>query len=530
MTTPSEPNPETAVVVVGAGPVGLLAACELARRHVSVRVIDKLSTATPQSRAILVLPRSLEMLDQVGVLEQMTASGVKSRAMELCDGARLLVRMDLDSVDSPFPFAITTAQTETERILSKRLRDLGVDVERGLDLTAAEQNADGVTSTVRGVDGGTATIRSSFVLGADGGHSAVRDAMGSRLVGSFRGERFILADVEADHDLQQDTMRTYFSSSEGPLLAFPMKGHRLRLFAEVSADGPAADPTLDELRAIVAARTGGIRVRTSHWLTTFDVRHAQVPNYRIGRMFLAGDAAHIHSPAGGQGMNTGMQDAFNLGWKLASVLQGQGGELLLDSYNTERHPVAAKMLKLTTRMTKIGTLDNGVARWLRNEALHAASAIAPIRHAIANQIDETDVAYRDSPVIAHQSRSGRSRHLRPGDHFPGVAGTSLRHNVVTDPDGGQGETGHVLVTVCPDGAGAIRPVGLPGVRDVLVHAPGHPLDDSEYSVADPDGHIAARLDMPHGGRVLVRPDGYVGAITGLEAAAALDAYLHLLAA
>jgi 2-polyprenyl-6-methoxyphenol hydroxylase-like FAD-dependent oxidoreductase len=504
------------VVVVGAGPVGLVAACELARHGVAVRVIDKLLAPTEESRAIVVHARSLEMFDRVGVVDEIIDSGVKSLAMQMYASGRRLARIELGQVDSAFPFTITTPQTETERILTARLNGLGVSVERGSELVALRQDADAVHLTLLHADGARESVDPSWVVGADGSHSTVRALLGAKLIGSFKGERFILGDVEAEHSLDQGSMHTYFSPKVGPLLVFPMRGARIRLIAQVDdPDGRpvATSPTQAELQQIVDARAGGIHIARSHWLTEFEIHHAQVPAYRIGRAFLAGDAAHVHSPAGGQGMNTGMQDAFNLGWKLAMTVHGTGGQRLLDSYQAERHPVAAKVIEFTTRLTHVGTLRSELAIKLRNELVHAVSGLAPIRNAIANQLEEVALSYRGSPIV-----TGHHRHARvaAGDHAPHVAGTAMQDQMSAAWRHGFG--GHVIVTVATPGTTPEPVKDTNGARQLLITpAMDREIDGYYATIADPDRVVASRYGLRAGGRVIIRPDGYIGYIGDLDA-------------
>jgi 2-polyprenyl-6-methoxyphenol hydroxylase-like FAD-dependent oxidoreductase len=433
------------VVIVGAGPVGLVAACELACRGVTVRIIDKLAVPAAESRAIVVHGRSLEMFGRMGLAGEIIDSGVKSLAMQMYAAGRRLARADFDRVDSAYPFSVTTAQTDTERILTEALQALGVTIDRGTELTGLTQDTGAAHLILRRSDGTQEQVDCGRVVGADGGHSTVRDLVGTRLQGSFQGERFLLGDVEAEHHLDLDSMYTYFAPG-GPLLVFPMRGRRMRFIAKVHPDpavAPATSPTQDQLQQIVDERAGGIQIIRSRKLTGFDIHHAQVPAFRFGRVFLAGDAAHIHSPAGGQGMNTGMQDAFNLAWKLALAIQGRDGQRLLDSYHAERHPVAANVIEFTTRLTQVGTLSGEVAIKLRNEVVHAASGLAPIRHAIADQTEEIALAYRHSPIVI-----GNHRHhsrVAAGDHAPHIADETIAQQLraawATDA------TGHLVLTI-----------------------------------------------------------------------------------
>ena len=282
----------------------------------------------------------------MGIVDEMMATGIKAIAMQMYAGGRQLFRVPLGEVDSAFPFTLTTAQTETERVLDEHLQSLGVTVERGVEVIALSQDGDGVHLTLE-KDGSTEQASASWVIGADGAHSAVRKLVGTKLAGSFVGERFLLGDVDAEHSLDLESMHTFFSP-DGPVIVLPMRDGRMRFLAEVH-DAPGTpmnmNPTQDELQAILDQRIGGIRVLRSHWLTGFEIHHARVPAYRWGRVFLAGDAAHIHSPAGGQGMNTGMQDAFNLAWKLAAVIGGDAGE----SCWTATRPSASRLLTVSSR-------------------------------------------------------------------------------------------------------------------------------------------------------------------------------------
>jgi len=502
------------VVVVGAGPTGLLAGCELARQGVSSKVIDTLAAPTTQSRAIVVHARSLEMLDRVGAADEVIASGVKTLGMRMIASGRELAHVDLSDVDSAFPFAVTTAQTETERVLAARLRALGGLVDRGVTLTGLTQDESGVLLTLRHEDDGSAQeLRCSYVIGADGAHSTVRGLVGTALAGSFRGERFMLGDVEAEHQLDPSSMYTYFSP-DGPLAVFPMLGARMRLIAEIhQAPGEPLNlnPAQDEMQRIVDARAGGIAITSSHWLTGFEIHHAQVPAYRHGRVFLAGDAAHVHSPAGGQGMNTGMQDAFNLAWKLALAVRGDGGETLLDSYQVERHPVAAGVIKFSNLLTKAATAHGALPIAVRDNLMHVVTGSARIQHTMADKTEEITVGYPDSPVVA----PGHPRHARVrggGHEAPLPEPVRARLRPVCGPD----NPGHAILTI----AGPAGPPQAParhGAVSVLIAADENAVPGYDLVAADPGRAVAKRYGLPEGGRVVIRPDGYVGLITGLDA-------------
>ncbi len=504
----TSPNPD--VMVVGAGPVGLVAASELARRGIRVRVIDKLAEPTDQSRAIAVHARSLDMFDRMGIVDELVSTGIKAIAMQLYAGHRKLFRIPLGDVDSAFPFTLTTAQTDTERVLGQHLESLGVTVDHGVELVTLSQDADAVHLTLRGEDGSTEQVSASWVIGADGGHSTVRKMVGTKLAGSFVGERFLLGDVDAEHSLDLDSMHTFFSP-DGPVVVLPMRDGRMRFLAEVH-DAPGTPmnmhPTQAELQAILDRRIGGIKVVRSHWLTSFEIHHARVPAYRWGRVFLAGDAAHIHSPAGGQGMNTGMQDAFNLAWKLAAVVNGDGGETLLDSYQAERIPVADSVIAFTNRLTKAGTLS-GVPRRIRDMVIRILSHIPAARRFMAETAEEVNIAYRKSPIAV--SRGPRNAKVAAGEHLPHVVDAAVQKQLSVVC--GAQNTGHVVLTVA---AGQPAPAAGEGQVQVLVTTDDTHVAGYDTVIADPKGLVAQSFGLNNGGRVVIRPDGYIGAVASLD--------------
>jgi 2-polyprenyl-6-methoxyphenol hydroxylase-like FAD-dependent oxidoreductase len=500
----------TDVIVVGAGPVGLVAGCELARRGVRVRVIDKLAQPTDQSRAVAVHARSLDMFDRMGIVDEMLSTGIKATAMQMYAGGRKLFRVPLGEVDSAFPFTLTTAQTETERVLGERLQSLGVAIERGVELMALTQDDNGVRLTLRAGES-TERVDASWVIGADGARSAVRKLVGTKLSGSFVGERFLLGDVEAEHSLDVEAMHTFFAP-DGPVIVLPMRDGRMRFLAEVH-DAPGTsmnvNPTQDELQAIIDKRIGGIRIVRSHWLTGFEIHHARVPEYRWGRVFLAGDAAHIHSPAGGQGMNTGMQDAFNLAWKLAAVIDGEAGDTLLDSYQAERAPVADSVITFTNRLTKAGTLS-GVPRQIRDVALRMLSRVPAAQRVMAETAEEVNVGYKNSPIAVGLGPNHAK--VVPGQHVPHVVDEAVQKQLRAAC--GPTTSGHVVLTVS---AGQVAPAGnIDGQPEVLVSSDEAPVAGFDTVVVDPKGVVAQRFGLKNGGRVVIRPDSYIGAIAALD--------------
>ena len=505
-TTPNPDAPQ--VVVVGAGPVGLVAACELARHGVRVRIFDKLSAPTDESRAIAMHARSLDMLDRMGVARRTDRDRREVDRHEHVRQGQETVPGAVGHRGQRLPLHPGHG-ADRDGTGPRRAPDaLGVTVERGVEVVALTQDDDAVHLTVRHADGSTGQVETSWVVAADGGHSTVRHLVGTKLEGSFKGERFILGDVECDHHLDNTNMYTFFSP-EGPVVTLPMRGGRVRFLAQIH-DAPGAPlnlhPTQEQLQTILDQRVGGDHDHaTSHWLTCFEIHHGQVPAYRHGRVFLAGDAAHIHSPAGGQGMNTGMQDAFNLGWKLAAV-RGDGGQTLLDSYHTERHPIAEGVIDFTGMLTKVGTLK-GAARVLRNAVVRVVGNIGAVDRKMASVVEETTVSYEGSPIaVGHRPHGAK---VTAGEHIPHVDDAALQKQLSA-----LCSNGHTVLTVA---AGRPAPAaGGPGPVQVLVTDSDTPVAGYDGVVADPKGLLAERLGLGNGGRVVVRPDGYLGAITALD--------------
>jgi 2-polyprenyl-6-methoxyphenol hydroxylase-like FAD-dependent oxidoreductase len=517
----SAKNPD--VVIVGAGPVGLVAACELARRGVAFRIVDKLAAPTNESRAIAIHARSLDMFDRMGIGDELAATGVKSTSMRLMSGDSELAQVGFGAVDSAFPYSLLTAQTETERVLTDRLSQLGVTVERGVEVVDLTQDDAEVQLSVRHADGSTEKVTTSWVVAADGAHSTVRHLVGTKLQGSFQGERFILGDCDAEHQMDAESMYTVFSPA-GTVIMMPMRDGRARLMAQIH-DAPGTPlnlhPTQEDLQRILDERVGGITITNSHWLTCFEIHHGQVPAYRHGRVFLAGDAAHIHSPAGGQGMNTGMQDAFNLAWKLAAVIRGEGGQALLDSYDAERHPVAEKVIAFSSNLTKAGTVRGG-ARVVRNAVLRVLGSIPAVGEKMAGIVEEIGVGYQGSPVVLTKARHAK---IPAGQHLPHIDDLDVQKQLsrVCSRD----NLGHTILTVT---AGRPAPAAGPaGQTQVLITSDDTPVGGYDTVIADPGGLLAQRLGLKDGGRVVVRPDGYLGAITALDDSTGVADYFALIA-
>ena len=298
---------------------------------------------------------------------------------------------------------LDVAQPDTEAVLAERAAELGVVVERGVELTGLTQDADGVEVTLRSRDG-EQTARVGWVVGADGGHSTARHLVGTQLEGGFHGQHFAMADVDVDTPFSRDAIRM-FTHPDGMGMLFPLAGNRARVMFFVDPPGAdAGDPTLEQVQALADARMGGqVKVRNPRWLTYFEIHHAQVPRYRLGRVLLAGDAAHIHSPAGAQGMNTGIQDAANLAWKLALVARAGRTRNCWTPTTTSGTPSGPRWSATTTMLTNIGTASGPEARDPQPRPLPRRSRPAA-RGAPPPGMAEMTINYRDSALSVHRRR------------------------------------------------------------------------------------------------------------------------------
>jgi 2-polyprenyl-6-methoxyphenol hydroxylase-like FAD-dependent oxidoreductase len=505
------------VLVVGAGPTGLALACELARRNVPVRIIDKAPEPFAGSRGKGLQPRTLEVLDDLDVVEQALAWGIEGIPMRTHEtgeapvDSRSRANQEVRTPDVPYPVGVIIPQWRTERILRDRLGTLGVSVEQSTELVSFDQSDDGVTGTLRTPDGDV-RIDVDYVIGCDGGHSSIRKALGVGFEGTTADDGFMLiADLEVT-GLPADHWHMYFGSS-GFIALCPFAGIPSWQIQAVTAPDPVTgtvpQPSLEVFRRIFAEVAGdpGVTLDNPTWMSTYRVNERMVDRYRVGRVFLAGDAAHVHSPAGGLGMNTGIQDAYNLGWKLAMVLAGQAGPELLDTYEAERLPIAAWTLGISGDRLKKAA-DGFMAG--RNGFAEMGTA----------ETRQLGLGYRWSPLAVELvDRESPDGLLRAGDRAPDApcvdaSGTSVRlFDLFRGPH----------FTLLGFGAGCAD-----AVREVAAARPGlvdaHLVDPSG-DVIDGDGCAVAAYGVTGDALVLVRPDGYVGLIGAPTDAEAVLAYL-----
>jgi 2-polyprenyl-6-methoxyphenol hydroxylase-like FAD-dependent oxidoreductase len=468
-------QPDCQVLVVGAGPTGLVLAAELLARGIRTRVIDKGDGVALQARAIGIHARTLEVLDTMGLAGRFTECGQVVRQLRFYSRARCLTSLEFARCGSRFGYVLDLPQDQTERLLRDRIAELGGAVEQGAELTRLAVSDDAVIATVSDRAGRPQTITAGYVVGCDGAHSRVRRELGLTFRGQPYPQDWLLADVLLSGDLpggdlREDAIHAFFRPDGLPLILFPMRGHRWRLTVPFAGDRGEQPPTLAEIQQLTSQRAPRpVTVSDSTWLASFRCHRRSASACRRGRVLLAGDAVHIHSPAGGQGLNTGMLDAHNLGWKLALVASGRAADVLLDSYGAERSPVAEQVLRLTHALVHYGTLSQPVKRRVRDVVVPVLGRSAVIQRRAARRISQVYVSY--PPGGQRMPDIG----VRAGDRAVTL------HQVLRDGR-------HVLMVPAASSLTALD--GLAPYRDDLVVVTAH--GTGPVVLVRPDGHVAAR--------------------------------------
>lgn len=403
------------VLIVGAGPTGLALACGLRVRGVEVRVIDQASGPAATSRANILHARGVEVLDRLGALGDLRQQAIDALALTMYVGQRPLTTMRFREVKGTRTSALYVSQADIEAQLRRRLAEFGVYVDWDTTLEDVAADAQDVTATL----GNGQTARAGWLLGCDGAHSTVRKLCGIGFPGVAVGEQFLLADVHADWDRDRSSGAGWFHHG-GILLTIPMrdpggKDDLWRLMADVPRTGAdlGDEAIVDQFRELLSARAGvkDARIRQASWTSVFRIHRRLADDYRRGRILLAGDAAHIHSPMGGQGMNTGIGDAENLAWKLALVIAGEADQTLLDTYQPERRPLATGVLRSTTANTRLLLGAGPITRILRDRLFIPLLNLASVQRRGTAAASQLWVSYRSGPLGG--PRFGRRP--RPGD-------------------------------------------------------------------------------------------------------------------
>ncbi|WP_098742129.1 FAD-dependent monooxygenase [Paenibacillus sp. EZ-K15] len=507
------------VLIVGAGPTGLTLACDLARRNIGHRIIERSTFYSVASRAKGIQPRSLELADDLGAVPYIIDTGIVNLPVRYytanggsVDKPCITVPASAE-LETPFRDPVWIAQFDVEKALRDRYAELGGQVELGVEAVGLVQDSDGVTVTIS-TPQGTRQIRARYVVGADGGKSNIRKFIHLSLVGqTYDNERWYLGDVRLE-GLERDRIHIW-TSPEGMIGVTPLpKTDIWQLQATIPADIKEPEqPSLEAYQAMFDRRAGAGRVRLTDasWLSIYRVNVRVVDHYRNGRVFLAGDAAHVHSPAGGQGMNTGMQDAYNLGWKLAAVLQEAADAALLDTYDEERRPIAQAVLQDSSKKIRAVT-----------ETVTESGSLSQSMSSISDDLTSgLLISYRSSSLTRPTARTYVSPPL-PGDRAPnatGLQGTGFAESVF---DLLRGPHWTLLVFAkCTD------PSLKNFANDELhVHCilPSH-VEGGE-GIIDTAGNAYRIYDVASEELVLIRPDGYIALRTSIEDTSSISHYMN----
>lgn len=522
-------------LIVGAGPTGLALAAQLRSLGVSFRIIDRQLSGTRESRALAVQPRTLELLRTLGVSEQLTERGNDAVELHMHAGGRVR-RLQLFQVgleDTAFPFLLFVSQAETEQVLTDYLAAGGVQVDRGLELVALTSSSDNMKCKLCRRDGQTEEVSARYVIGCDGAHSTVRELAGIPFQGAAYPQTFALGDLDVEGGLDPEAVHT-FMGPEGMLLFFPLGSPApWRMIGMVPSGIPAhsegklPEVSLQELQAIVGRYTHDLELRDPVWLRYFRIHHRQAARYRSDRVFLAGDAAHVHSPAGAQGMNTGIQDSWNLGWKLGLVERGAADVALLDSYQEERLPVGGFVLRFTDRAFSLATSRNPVLRFMRPRvAPRLLSLLAQLGRARASAfrtIAQLNISYRKSSVV-EEGEPSPSGGPRAGDRFPDLPveldGRTVWIQELLGP-----ASFHLLLCGPPDEWDDTRIANLREQCEDAVAVHLLAREGGRGVLQDRKGDSLRRVGIKHAGQYLVRPDGYVAYRSTGEDLSGLERYL-----
>jgi 2-polyprenyl-6-methoxyphenol hydroxylase-like FAD-dependent oxidoreductase len=484
------------VLVCGAGPTGLMLALRLAHSgaRVRFRIIDAVAEPGTTSRALVVHARTLEFYRQMGLAEAFLAEGLPFKAVNMWVRARRVARAVLGDMGkglSPFPFMVVCPQDRHERFLIEQLRRAGVEVERPLTLVDFTQDGGGVKARLQDASGTIQECEASYLAGCDGARSKVREMAGVGFPGGTYERIFYVADVEATGPVMNDELHVALDDVDF-MAVFPLKGgHTARLIGTLRVDQESQRETLtwDDVGRHVAQRLG-IDVQSVNWFSTYRVHHRVAGSFQRGRAFLLGDAAHIHSPVGGQGMNTGIGDAVNLAWKLADVVRGRAPRSLLDTYAPERIAFARRLIATTDRGFTVATSGSARARVVRTQilprALPIAVRLARVRRFMFRAVSQIAIDYR-----GHALSAGTAGAVEGGDRLPWV-----------ELDRGSGMPDNYAVL---DG------------RDWQVHVYGTPAAGIAEACAGRSVALhtfawqdsMAKAGLSRDALYLVRPDGYV---------------------
>jgi 2-polyprenyl-6-methoxyphenol hydroxylase-like FAD-dependent oxidoreductase len=482
------------VLIVGAGPTGLTAALELSRLGIGARIVDRAPERSLTSRALGIQARTVELLRVRGVGDELVRLGNPARATTLYSEGKQLAAIELHRMPSEFNYVLLLAQSDTERLLTEQLNRQGVKIERGVELIALAQKRDGVSAVLRSGDGAEELLDASYLIAADGAHSAIRKALGLPFAGRSLTRNYVLGDLQMAGDIPEDQL-SIFLARNGFLAVFPIGDGRFRFMATDpdGITGDAGDPTLEDVQRLYD-RTARLpaQLYNLNWSSRFRINSRHMTMLRDRRVFFGGDAAHVHSPAGGQGMNAGIQDMINLSWKLALVLDGRARQQLLDTYQSDRLPVIRQLVRMTERATRAFNSTNPLVHEAIIRLAPLVLARSRVQDKAAARLGQLAAGYRDCPIAKGGGRIGS---LRAGDRVPDLS------------------------------IGSGRLYDLLDLSTLTLFVTGDCVPEAYWPWRDTLALRQVSIDAMPSGWLLVRPDGYVAAAGGPDDGPVLSRWL-----
>lgn len=422
---------DTEVLIIGAGPSGLMMACQLAFHGIRFRIIDKKEVPTTNSGALIVQARSMEIFNRMGIAQKAIREGIIANNINILFNGKPLIKIPVKNIGealSPFPFLLMLKQSKTEQFLSDYINEYGISIERGFEFIDFSQDISGVQSHIKNPDGKVTSLKSHYLIAADGGQSIIRQQLNIPFIGRAHHKSLFIIDCKADIDLPEEDISISFS---GKTISgfFPLGNGKWRIDGTIQKElnSNSSLSFKDVANHFSDKILMDIQLQNPDWFSVFHSRHHYASTYQINRCFLIGDAAHVHSPIGAQGMNTGLQDAYNLGWKLAFVLKGKATTGLTDTYTAERLPVAKNIINVTDKIFNLLADDGFITKSFRVYLLPIIIKTLFtfmvsrnwIRRYLFKSISEIDINYRDSILSLQPSiRLFPSKTLRPGDRLP----------------------------------------------------------------------------------------------------------------
>lgn len=511
---------KTPVLIVGAGPTGLTMAIALERHGIDFRIIDKRSEPVPTSNALAIHPRTMEMLDDLKIISPFIKNGQRIDYLSLNRGKTCVAKLATSQIESFYNFILSIPQNTTEKILNHHLERINHRIERNTSLTAIEKNENGMLAEIIDENEEATQIKCEYLIACDGSHSSIRQLLGVKFKGIDIEQQFILADADIPPEHPDNEFTLYFHE-DGPLAIFPFKKGKARVLATMI--NPNHDPkqpvSLLEMQTTVDKRSEGLfQINSANWLSSFWIHSRMLDRFREGNIFFLGDAAHIHSPIGGQGMNTGMQDAYNLAWKLALILKNKANSHLLDSFNEERYPNAEALLVNTERMTTMILVRNRFLQWLRRKLIRFALKYKRIQHIVAMELSMLNIRYEKSSIINYEFHIS-SRSPLPGHRAPDVYYTDRTETKRIDDL--LRTTKHSLLIFTGKNPNKSEITEMQKIKEwansreqllqstIIVHPTAtHEFSDDEPVDSNHDLHIAYHANSPC--YFMIRPDNYIG--------------------